>query len=307
MTAARDRLGRGCRESRGDRSESSLPRPAHRSQRSARWAPQTVVTATFAAFAAFAFAFVAANGVTWVRQLNSSEFVRSSTIVKLCLEPPPWVPIAFSFVSFESSPRRVNLRQSTHIFLTFSDFSMQPVTTVSGQVNLSCSGTGSTFNIHAAASSSWSPDVQINATNIESDGCVAIRTSVNPDDTTLEFNDPSDSNYDYVKFCASPTAPATSDDHVDLISYAATETRQNDLIGYVDGNTTEYTTRKGYIDGNVTAVDTYTTQATSIEDGSFITNVGTGTAPATGTCPPSYLLTWKGSGSGWECSPYPDT
>ena len=187
---------------------------------------------------------------------------------------------------------------------------MQPVddTTVSGQVKLSCSGTGSTFNIHAAASSSWSPDVQINATIIESDGCVAIRTSVNPDDTTLEFNDPSDSNYDYVKFCASPTGSATSDDHVDLISYAATETRQNDLIGYVDGNTTEYATRKGYIDGNVTAVDTYTTQATSIEDGSFITNVGTGTAPATGTCPPSHLLTWKGSGSGgsgWECSPYP--
>ena len=306
MTAARDRLGRGCRESRGDRSESSVPRPARRSQRSARWAPQTVVTATIVAFAAFAFAFVAANGVTWVRQLNSSEFVWSSTIVKLCLEPPPWVPIAFSFASFESSPRRVNLRQSTHIFLTFSDFSMQPVddTTVSGQVKLSCSGTGSTFNIHAAASSSWSPDVQINATIIESDGCVAIRTSVNPDDTTLEFNDPSDSNHDYVKFCAS----TVTDDHVDLISYAATETRQNDLIGYVDGNTTEYATRKDYIDGNVTAVDTYTTQATSIEDGSFITNVGTGTAPATGTCPPSHLLTWKGSdsgGSGWECSPYP--
>ena len=180
---------------------------------------------------------------------------------------------------------------------------MQPVddTTVSGQVKLSCSGTGSTFNIHAAASSSWSPDVQINATIIESDGCVAIRTSVNPDDTTLEFNDPSDSNHDYVKFCAS----TVTDDHVDLISYAATETRQNDLIGYVDGNTTEYATRKDYIDGNVTAVGNYTTNATSIADGSFITNVGPGTAPATGTCPPSHLLTWKGSGSGWECSPYP--
>jgi hypothetical protein len=76
MTAARDRLGRGCRESRGDRSESSVPRPARRSQRSARWAPQTVVTATVVAFAAFAFAFVAANGVTWVRHLNSSQTER---------------------------------------------------------------------------------------------------------------------------------------------------------------------------------------------------------------------------------------
>ena len=99
MIAARDRLGRGCRESRGDRSESSLPRPAHRSQRSARCARQNVVTATVVAFAAFAFAFVAANGVTWVRQLNSSEFVRSSTIVKLCLEPP------LGYQSHSRSPR----------------------------------------------------------------------------------------------------------------------------------------------------------------------------------------------------------
>jgi hypothetical protein len=183
---------------------------------------------------------------------------------------------------------------------------MQPVDdfTTSGEVKLQCSGTGSTFNIHAAASSSWSPDVQINATKVKSYGCVAIRTAVNPDDTTLEFNDPSDSNYDYVKFCA--PAPATAD-HVDDISYTATETRQDDLIDYVNDNTTEYaTTRKGYIDGNVTAVDTYTTQATSIEDGSFITNDGftsNDPAPAAGTCPPSNLLTWDGAGSGWECSP----
>ena len=187
---------------------------------------------------------------------------------------------------------------------------MQPVDdySVSGEVKLQCSGTGSTFNIHAAASSSWSPDVQINATNVKSYGCVAIRTAVNPDDTTLNFNDPSDSNYDYVKFCASSPAPSPAD-HVDAISYTATETRQNTLIGYVTANTTEYaTTRKGYIDGNVTAVDTYTTQATSIEDGSFITNNGFSTngapaAPAAGTCPPSNLLTWDGAGSGWECSP----
>jgi len=180
---------------------------------------------------------------------------------------------------------------------------MQPVddTTVSGQVNLSCSGTGSTFNIHAAASSSWSPDVQINATNIESDGCVAIRTSVNPDDTTSKFNDPSDSNYDYVKFCAS----TVTDDHVDLISYAATETRQKELIDDVTTETAKYVTRKGDIDDVVTEVDTHTTEVTSIEDGSFITNVDTGTAPATGTCPPSHLLTWNGPGEGWECSPYP--
>ena len=98
MTAARDRLGRGCRESRGDRSESSVPRPAHRSQRSARCARQNVVTATVVTFAAFAFASVAAQ-VTWVRQLNSSEFVRSSTIVKLCLEPPP------GYQSHSRSPR----------------------------------------------------------------------------------------------------------------------------------------------------------------------------------------------------------
>jgi hypothetical protein len=192
------------------------------------------------------------------------------------------------------------------MFLTFSDFSMQPVDTqTSGEVKLQCSGAGSTFNIHAAASSSWSPDVQINATNIKSYGCVAIRTAVNPDDTTLKFNDPSDSNYDYVKFCAS----TVNNDHVDLISYTATETRQNNLIDDVDDNTEEYAiTRKGYIDGNVTAVDTYTTQATSIGDGSFITNVGFSTngapaAPAAGTCPPSNLLTWDGAGSGWECSP----
>ena len=99
MTVARERLGLESLESRGVRSESSVPRPARRSQRSARWAPQTVVTDTVVAFAAFAFAFVAANGVTWVRQLNSSEFVRSSTIVKLCLEPPP------GYQSHSRSPR----------------------------------------------------------------------------------------------------------------------------------------------------------------------------------------------------------
>ena len=74
MTAARDRLGRGCRESRSDRSESSMPRPAHRSQRRARCARQNVVTVMVVAFAAFAF--VAANGVTWVRNLNSSQTER---------------------------------------------------------------------------------------------------------------------------------------------------------------------------------------------------------------------------------------
>ena len=185
---------------------------------------------------------------------------------------------------------------------------MQPVDdyTTPGEVKLQCSGTGSTFNIHAAASSSWSPDVQINATNIKSYGCVAIRTAVNPDDTTQRFQDSSDTNYDYVKFCASSPAPATADD-VDTISYTATETRQDDLIDYVNDNTTEYaTTRKGYIDGNVTAVDGYTTKVSSIEDGSFITNVDFTTndpAPAAGTCPPSNLLTWDGAGSGWECSP----
>lgn len=72
MTAARERLGRGCRESRGDRSESSTPRAARSSQRSARCARQNVVTATVVTFAAFVCAFVDAQ-VTWVRQLNRIE------------------------------------------------------------------------------------------------------------------------------------------------------------------------------------------------------------------------------------------
>ena len=109
MAAARDRLGRGCRESRGDRSESSKPRPARRSQRSARCARQNDVMVTVVAFAAFAFAFVAA--VTWVRQLNSTEFVRSSIKTReVGSRTTLWGPSASSFASFESSPRRVNLR-----------------------------------------------------------------------------------------------------------------------------------------------------------------------------------------------------
>ena len=75
MTVARERLGLESLESRGVRSESSVPRPARRSQRSARWAPQTVVTAAVVTFAGFAFASVAAQ-VTWVRHLNSSQTER---------------------------------------------------------------------------------------------------------------------------------------------------------------------------------------------------------------------------------------